>query len=489
VQAVAHRQIVLFNPIYTTIGNQVALPMALITIGGALEAAGYRVRLIDANIDPEWEPKLQAALPGALALGITTLTGPMAAHCAIVAKKVRSWRPDLPIVLGGWHPSLLPAGTAKQPWCDVVVKGQGEITVVELMRALESGRDLSEVPGLYFKCGGSVVHSSERPFADINTLPKKAYHLIDLQPYYAKNRGVHWVQYFTSYGCPYECTYCSNPAIFNRRWNVLKVERIVAELRELVEVYDARYIGFVDDNFFVSERHMVALCSAIVASGLQFKWSAQGRADRIARYSERAMELVRASGCDHIFFGAETGSENVLVLMKKQETNADVVRSAARCHQHGITSGFYFIFGYPGETEVDIQATLRLIDQIKGTNPAAELYTNIFTPYPGCPAYDEALRLGVREPETFEEWGRFTPHGMELPWLKGEKLRRINRMRATLREAYPIHFLGLQHQPAPGRWGRIRQKIAQARLAHGVYALPIDLWLAQISHRSSTVAT
>ena len=475
------RHIVLFNPIYTTIGNQVALPMALITIGGALEAAGYEVRLVDANIDPGWEPKLRAALDGALALGITTLTGPMAAHCAQSAKKVRRWRPDLPIILGGWHPSLLPEGTAKQPWCDVVVKGQGEITAVELMQALETGRDLVEVPGLYFKRGGQVVSSGERPYADINTLPKKAYHLIDLRPYYAKNRGVHWVQYFTSYGCPYDCTYCSNPTVYQRRWNVLKVERIVAELRELVERYDARYVGFVDDNFFVNERHMVELCGAIVASGLKFQWSAQGRADRIARYSERAMERVRASGCDHIFFGAETGSENVLTLMRKRETNEDVMRSAARCRRHGITSGFYFIFGYPGETESDIGATLALIDQIRAANPVAEIYTNIFTPYPGCPAYDEALRLGVQEPEEFEGWGRFSPHGMELPWLRGARLRRVNRMRATLREAYPIHMLGLQHRPADSLGRKLRRRLARARLAHDVYAFPLDLWLARRS--------
>jgi radical SAM superfamily enzyme YgiQ (UPF0313 family) len=471
--------IVLFNPIYTTIGNQVALPMALITIGGALEQAGYSVRLIDANVEPDWEDRLMRELSGALALGITTLTGPMAAHCAQVGRRVKSAFPDLPIILGGWHPSLLPEGTAREPWCDVVVKGQGEVTVVELLRALERGGELAAIPGLYFKRDGAIASSGERPLADINTLPPKAYHLVDLERYYRRNRGVHWVQYFTSYGCPYACTYCSNPTIFNRRWNVLRVERIVEELRELVEVQAARYVGFVDDNFFVSERHMVALADALIGAGLALRWSAQGRADRIARYSEAALARLKDSGCDHIFFGAETGSEKVLALMRKQETNQDVVRSAARCREYGITSGFYFIFGYPGEDERDIEDTLALIGRIKQVNPGAEIYTNIFTPYPGCPAYDEALALGVVAPEELEGWGRFTPHGMELPWLRGERQKRINRIRATIRAAYPIHVIGLQRPAREPLLRRLQRRLARARLDHRIYGFPVDLWLGR----------
>src|SRR5262249_35331015 len=148
---------VLFFPPYT--GTALGPPMSLLSLAAPLEEAGYEVRLIDAAIEPNYLQRIADEIKEACCFGVSLLTGPMILPALEASELVRRLSPGLPLVFGGWHPTLLPDQTLRDDCVDVIVRGQGERTFVELVRSLEKGDSLAGVTGVSFKDGRRVVHN------------------------------------------------------------------------------------------------------------------------------------------------------------------------------------------------------------------------------------------------------------------------------------------------------------------------------------------
>ena len=465
------KKVVLFNPRYKA--SDIALPVSLLAVSAPLLEDGYEVVVLDANLAPDWERRVLEETRNSLCLGVTLLTGPMVVDAAAVGRLMKRERPEVPVVFGGWHPSLLPEDTVREDFVDVVVKGQGELTFHHLCETLHSAGSLANVPGIFFKDNGEVTRTGERPYADINSLPAKPYELIDLEAYFART-GTRWLQYYTSYGCPYSCTYCCNPSLYGRRFNPMSSRRVAEEIQQLVLTYRGEYVGFTDDDFTVNEKRIAELCQCLLDVGFHTPWSAQARADQIARFSDETLKLMVDSGCDHLFFGIETGSENVLKLMDKRETNQHGLQSAEKCARFQITSGFYSIFGYPGETRHDILDTLRLLEELRAINPRAEVYTNIFTPYPGTPAFQAALDHGLKRPQGLEEWKDFYPQQGLLPWLSEKEKSFIHQVRYTVRRAFPNRPVGSFFGGSLGGARTLARWMSRMRIQKEFHRFPVE---------------
>ena len=142
---------------------------------------------------------------------------------------------------GGWHASILPEQTLRSPIFDAVVKGQGEITFLEIVERYAQGeRDLSGIAGSLHKQDGKIVWNGDRGYTDINALPRRPFHLVDFEAYAKKCKGLRWLLYCTSHGCPWDCSYCSNASVYGRNWKPLTPEATVAEMGELVPALPAR---------------------------------------------------------------------------------------------------------------------------------------------------------------------------------------------------------------------------------------------------------
>jgi radical SAM superfamily enzyme YgiQ (UPF0313 family) len=474
------RKVVLFNPRYKA--SDVALPISLIAVAGPLVEAGYRVVLIDANLTPDWESHLLEETRDAVSLGVTLLTGPMVVDAEAAGRLMKRERPRLPVVFGGWHPSLLTEDTLLEEFVDVVVRAQGELSFLDLCQTLAAGGNLERVPGISYKVAGRPVHNPERPYTDINQLPRKHFELIDLEAYFRRT-GNRWLQYYTSYGCPYSCTYCCNPSLYGRRFNPMEPGRVAREVKELVDAYRVDFVSFTDDDFTVNEKRISELSRCFLEEGVRVRWSAQARADQIARFSDDTLAAMVRSGLSHLFFGVETGSEKMLRLMDKRETNEHALRSAEKCARHGIVSGFYTIFGYPGETRADVLDTLRLLEELRRRNPHAEVYTNIFTPYPGTPAFDEAVRHGLRKPARLSEWADFYPQQGALPWLAPEEKDFIHQVRFYIRTAFPNRLVGSDGKG--NGWGlrAAAKHLSRLRIRNHFFRLPLEFYAKKTLER------
>lgn len=477
-------KVVLFYPAYD--GMPLSAPLCLLSLASPLLQAGFEVCIIDAAIEPNWRTRVLRECSGALCLGISVLTGPMIHGAIQISRLAKERNPQLPVVFGGWHPSLLPGQTLNASFVDVVVRGQGENTLLEIAERLAARQALGGVEGSSSKQNVFVQHNPERSVTPLDALPEPAFHLADFGAY-EKLCGVRKLAYATSVGCPYACNYCTDMVFYKRRFNALSADRVVAEVTDLVRRYRIEEVAMLDSNFPVDIRRAIAIARGFVDSGVRFRWTFQASTDFLSRMSDDEVRLMGESGVTHMGFGTESTSAEVLKLMNKRHQRLNEMHETARKAQlGGIHVTFNLIFGYPGETEAHRVETLETMSEIAREFWNVSFSPNIFTPYPGIPIWPQLRELGVKEPETLGEWADLPLGKNILPWLQGEELARLRRMleyfllNNHIRKAtknYPMLRRGVRRAlGAPLRW-RIRSKR---------YSFPWELWVAKSVEKITT---
>jgi radical SAM superfamily enzyme YgiQ (UPF0313 family) len=402
------------------------------------------------------------------------------------AENVKKHQPEVPIIFGGWHSTLSVHQTLREPFVDAVVRGQGELTLLELVERIAAGESWHGVRGVSFKENGAVVDEPERPITNINELPCPKYDLVN-HDLYAAASGRRQLAYTSSVGCPYQCNYCTDQVFYKRRFNAYTAERVVSDLSDLVPRYGIEHVPFFDSNFLVDRRRAVAIAQGIIESKIKFQWDFQASTDFLSRMSDDDVSLLAASGVRHIGFGTESTSESVLSLMNKKFQRVEqMVESARKTEKAGIQVVFNIILGYPGETEDDRQQTFRTMSEIARDYWNVSFSPNIFTPYPGIPIWPQLRRMGVHEPRSLQEWEALALGVNVLPWLQGEDLRRLKR-------SLEYFLLNNQLRKATKRLPWLRRGVRRAlgapirwRIGKNRYSFPWELW---ISRRFEQLAT
>lgn len=477
-------KVVLFYPPYA--GLPLGPPLSLLSLAAPLLERGFQVSIVDGSIQPDFRHLVAQEIKDALCLGVSLLTGQMIRSAAEIARLVRGLRPELPIIFGGWHPSLLPAQTLDEDFVDVVVRAQGEMTLVELASLLSEGKTLEMVSGISHKLDGGIHHNPERPVANVNDLPTPAFNLGDFDAY-EKITGVRKLPYASSVGCPYACNYCTDQVFYKRRFNAYTVDRVVTEVTELVNRYRISEVAFLDSNFPVNVKRAVEIARGFLESKVRFRWTFQASTDLLCRMSDEDVRLLGESGVTHMGFGTESGSQAVLAMMNKKHQRIDEMYETARKSElAGIRVTFNLIMGYPGETEVDRLETFRIMGDIARKYSNVSFSPNIFTPYPGIPIWPELRLKGVHEPQSLEDWANVDLGSNHLPWLRGEELRRLKRM---------LEYFLLNNQirrtAAKVPWARdgVRRALGAPlrwRLRKNHYGFPWELWVARTTERLVT---
>jgi radical SAM superfamily enzyme YgiQ (UPF0313 family) len=476
------KKIVFFFPAFSS--KEATAPLGILAVSTPLLRAGYSVCIIDSTITPNYQKRVLAELEDAACLAVSLVTGPMIKETVQIARAAKRLYPEKPVILGGWHPSLLPDQTLAADYVDVVVKGQGEDALLEIMQAIEAGETLSGIAGVGYKQDGRLRFNSPRALRPLAEMPPKAYHLADFDAY-EKVCGRRWAMYTSSLACPYNCGYCTNEGVYGRKWNALPPEQVAEETCDLVKRYGLELLWIVDDNFLVDLDRAVEIAEQIVRRGVKFKWSVQSSTNLVSRLTHEELVLLRRAGLSQVAQGAESGSQKVLHLMNKDFQKIETIYTAAeKLSNAGIRPSFNMIFGFPGEGEKERRESVALVMDICRRYPGAEFWTNIFTPYPGSPIMQRAFELGIDVPKTLEGWVDFFPRYNVLPWLKGRKHSEVQTMREYLRVAFNRVPIGVRRKNSLQRlvYGMIELP-ARWRLDHHVYSLPFELWLKDFANR------
>ncbi len=407
-------KVVLFYPPYD--GPALSAPLCLLALAAPLREAGFSVAVIDAAISPDYRAEVLRECRDAICVGISVLTGPMIRSAVEIATEIRKSLPHLPVVFGGWHPTLLPEQTLRAECVDMVVRGQGEVTLLELAERLAGGESVMGVKGVSWKNGDEVYQEPGRPVERLEKLPSPAYDLIDFDTY-ERLFGIRKIAYATSVGCPYACNYCTDMVFYKRRFNAYSAERVISEVTELVERYRLEEVAMLDSNFPVDVHRALAIARGFAESGLRFRWTFQASTDFLCRMSEDEVRLLGQSGVSHMGFGTESTSSSVLRLMNKRHQRVDEMYETARkAELGGIHVTFNLIFGYPGETEADRVETLQTMSDIGRRFWNVSFSPNIFTPYPGIPIWPQLRELGSQRAANAERMDR-SSFGKEHPAL------------------------------------------------------------------------
>ncbi|MBF0142620.1 MAG: B12-binding domain-containing radical SAM protein [Magnetococcales bacterium] len=364
----------------------VSFPTSIAYLAGYLLKFQIEVTVVDEYVHPlDFETLsgmlLQLKEPRIVGISTVTLTASRAYELASWIKRAT---PDTVVIVGGIHATVVPDEVLAQPGVDLVVRGEGELVLKELVDRILAGMDPGNgVPGVSHRLEGTVVHNPLPPFlADLDEIPSIPFHLFAQHKERYSNFGV----ILGSRGCPYPCTFCSARSMSGMKYRFHSVERMLTDIRLLVRTYGQRTIHLIDDNIAVHKRHFMELCAGIIGEGLHLEASFQGslRGDD-AR--DDVLTMAKKANFSIIYFGLETGSERLMQVIRKKETVADVVDAIHRTHRHGIATGTTIIFGLPTETRKDRWDCMRLVR----TLPLASVRFNTLAPYPGTQVYDELM--------------------------------------------------------------------------------------------------
>ncbi len=446
------------------------MPLGLLAVASALDPEEYDVEIIDGRLEKNPLDRLLQRADGALCLGITVLTGMPIRDALAISRGVKERFPDLPIIWGGWHPSLFPLETLREESIDITVQAQGEITFNELVARLAGRQGLEVVSGIAWKNNGKPVRNPPRPMTPMNELPPMNYDLIPIERYYGLKKRKQF-DYISSTGCFFRCAFCADPFVFKRQWTGIDPIRIVDELEALWREHRFDEVAFQDETFFTYRKRVTEMTRELIRRELPFSWTGTMRADQGSRMSEEEWELCARSGVRWLLIGVEAGSQEMLDWMQKDITLEQVFHCANMCIRYGIDARFPIIVGFPGETEESIRASLDVAKQLRGMHPGFETNIFYFKPYPGSRITDEAVRGGYQLPTQLEEWADFDfVEGSSGPWVSRERYRYIERFKFYNKFAWGYHG-GLRK---PLQW------LSRARCNRDFYRFPIEKRIIEI---------
>lgn len=447
------------------------MPLALLSIGSALDAAKYEVIIIDARIEADVKTVLAMHLKEALCFGVTVLTGKPMQDALDICAWTKQTFPTLPIVWGGWHPSLFPIETLEQaPFVDITVQGQGEITLKALVEAFVNQESLADVAGIAFRQGEKIQQNPARTLANMNELPAVNYDLIPVEKYYAL-KGKRQFDYISSTGCHFRCAFCADPFVFGRSWTAIEPERMIAEFQHWHQKYPFTDVNFQDETFFTHRKRTLEFAQGLIDAKLNITWAGTLRADQCSRLEEAEFELVTRSGLRRVLIGVESGTQEMLDWLKKDIKLTQVWEAAARCKKYNIGVIFPFIVGFPGETDESIRASLSVAQGLHAMHPQFQTPIFYFKPYPGSAITQEVVKQGYTLPTSLEEWSKFDyVGGVSGPWVKEEMYDLVEKFKFYNQMAYRKH----KWFTLPLQWS------AKARMKKWKFALPIEKTLVDM---------
>ncbi|HDH01437.1 MAG TPA: B12-binding domain-containing radical SAM protein, partial [Nitrospirae bacterium] len=356
-----------------------------------------------------------------LLVGLSTMTCFQIKNTLSLAKIARKINPGIPLVWGGTHPSMMAGQTLESGLVDFVVKGEGEQTLLELVRALQDGKkEFSAINGLGWKQNNRNVLNPDRDFLDIEDLPF---------PYEGKGKEIlseyvrragdtlENIGYESSRGCPHKCGFCYNVFFHKNVCRVKSVEKVRSELLKLKEL-GVHKMTFYDDTFLAGKKDMMVKILVLLKE-LDFKWIANVR---INTFNPDLIKQFEESGCVYLFFGVESPDDAVLKFIRKGQ-NRRIIDEGIRVASLGnIPTLYSLMIGLPGETEEQMNRTLDFADEIRGRHPGAEVPIQPYVPLPGTLLYEEALKAGFKPPTHLEGWKNFTNDEVRNPWIKNPRL-------------------------------------------------------------------
>lgn len=480
-------KILLIYPPVNTI-NLYNTPTGLLYVATVLKKNGFDVRLVDCSVEPCYDKTLEEEIRSSDILGVYA----MSVHLKLLLpllEKLKSINNRIKIIWGGPHATLFPEQTAKSVLADVVVRGEGEEAMLEIVRGYESGNiNLHQIKGVSFKDDGVVITTSDRDFIDMNTLPFLDWSLLKKEVLEGVKEKIIRVQ--ASRGCPYKCAFCINVVSKNGKMRYRDPKNVLDEIEYLYREFKIKRVGFRDEVFMSNRKQVKDIALGILQRNIKITWLANPRVEylRESFIDDNYLKLLADSGCNKLSAGAESGSQRILDLLRKDITVEDTLNFVRRTKKYNIRPVVAFLTGIPTETEKEQLETLKLIRKILRIQPKA--YINgpaNYRPYPGGELYDMCVKkYNLQMPDSLEEWAKADVlGGAHPPWIKRMYFNQYlwTSTRAALHYDYNYIRQVMRRNPIKAIGYIFMGAIARFRLKHVFYKFPFEFRLLDWYHR------
>jgi len=460
-----------------TPGDSCTVPYSCLAVAAPLIAAGHHVEILDEFATPQYERQLLTAAARADLVGISCFTGYQIESAVRSARRLRQSFGKLPMIWGGYHPSLYPEATLASGLADFVVAGQGEWVFLDFVNRFAEADQPALTPGLWRAVEGlPAQNAGGSAFRGLEQSPPFPFHLVSLSSYLIDSLTSKSISYHSSLGCPFRCNFCAVTQIYQQRWSGFPATRVLDEVRFLVQNTGAESVEFYDNNFFVNDQRTAEIAQAFLEARLGVWWSGEARPDKIAEYDDDMLSLLTRSGLRWVFIGAESGHDTVLHMMERDHQVADILRAAEKLRQHNIQVTFSFNLGYPGEPSDNFDRTEALCRELRRINPETELMIYVTTAYDRTPAFHRAQAFAAKTTSTMADWAHLDQRsGNGKSWLGTAYSRKLQHF--TLTTFYATSFLHrrLQRQFPRNLFLRLLHAFANLRLRWGRYRTILDL--------------
>jgi len=483
--------IIFFNPRSGKYNHRI--PLSILQIASSIHGKRDYV-IVDGNMEKDpWKKIEDYIYSGEFKyFASTVMPGPQIQQAIPITKKIKNKFPEMINIWGGYFASNQYKCSISSGFVDYIIYGPGDNTFPKLLDAIEQNGSLREIENLVYRNSDEIIKTAKGEIPDQNSLPPLPYDKLNkfypIKNYYGKTYlGENTFGYHSSMGCPFTCSFCGIVPIFNARWKARSAEKIYDDIKSLKMKYGIDSIEFFDNNFFVSEKRVVEFSHLMLNE--RISWWGESRIDTMNKYSDETLCLMRDAGCRMIFFGAESGNDELLFKIDKggTQTGELIKEFAARLKRFDIVPEYSFILGLPADTPEkvmnQIDYDINFIKEIKKINPLTEIIIYVFSPVPteNSELLNQSKNLGFEYPHTLEDWLKpswenFDTHRNPLtPWLTKRMIDKIHNFETVLNGFAPTvsDYKLTQFQR------RIMTQLSSLRYKKNIFSFPYEIKVLQ----------
>ncbi len=485
-------RVLLVNPRITS-PTRARFPLSLLDVAAAVEQRGHVADIVDGNVTTDIATALTRKLATQRydAVGVSVMGGPQVRTALEVSRAVRDAQATLPIIWGGYFPSLFPDAAMTGVQADFLARGVADVALADLLDTLPqpTAAALARIPNVSWRDGERVVHNASRkteravrneilPYEKVGDPRRYLF-----RSFMGRRTAVHQA----SLGCRFRCTFCGVAAVFRGKTLLPAAARLEHELTHLRDAFGADSLQFFDHNFFDREEDMVPLLE--VLARLELPWWCYARADALVNMSKETWTLVRKSRLRMAYIGAETPNDSLLRSIRKGTRSDQTLEVAEVCRRNNVIPELSFMVAPPEDPEGETERTFDFIREVKRVNPRAEIIVYVYTPLPPSSVPDaQRLKLAplrdlhgrlIEFPRSAEEWTEqrwvdYACHA-DAPWIDARLRQHIRDFVTVLRCRFPT----VQDTRAPS-WAKAGlTALASWRYALRRYDAPWELVASQ----------